>query len=398
MEGRDVDLAFAQQRAEAADEARLVVVGDVEHVRRELGVDLDALDLDDARMLAAEKRARDRARVLLGRDREADHRIVIGLTLMLDLRHLDAALAGDHRGVDHVDRRELRPQHAHQRHLGQRLDVELRHLAFELDRDGLDVRVGQLAGEGAQLLGEVEERRQLRRVLGRDVRHVERVGDGARQEVVGHLLGDLKGHVLLRLDRRGAEMRRADQVRRTEQHVLLGRLLHEHVEARARDMARDQQVADGQLVDQAAAGAVDDAHALLGLHQVGPREDVLGLLSERRVHRDEVGARQHLLQRCLLYAELGRSLVAQERVVGHHAHLEADGALGDDRADVAASDQAQRLEAELGAHELVLFPLAGLRAGIGLRHLTGDGEHQRDGVFRRGDGVAERRVHDDDAV
>jgi hypothetical protein len=58
MEGRDVDLALAQQRAEAADEARLVVVGDVEHVRGELGLDLDALDVNDARMLAAEQRER----------------------------------------------------------------------------------------------------------------------------------------------------------------------------------------------------------------------------------------------------------------------------------------------------------------------------------------------------
>jgi hypothetical protein len=48
MEGRDVDLALAQDRAEAADEARLVVVGDAEHVRGELGLDLDAFDVDDA--------------------------------------------------------------------------------------------------------------------------------------------------------------------------------------------------------------------------------------------------------------------------------------------------------------------------------------------------------------
>ena len=44
----------------------LSVVADVEHVRRELGLELDALDLDDARLLAAEQRAGDRAGVLLG--------------------------------------------------------------------------------------------------------------------------------------------------------------------------------------------------------------------------------------------------------------------------------------------------------------------------------------------
>ena len=35
---------------ELADEARLVLVGDVDHRRAELGVDADALDVDDARL------------------------------------------------------------------------------------------------------------------------------------------------------------------------------------------------------------------------------------------------------------------------------------------------------------------------------------------------------------
>ena len=193
-------------------------------------------------------------------------------------------------------------------------------------------------------------------------------------------------------------MRRADQVGRAEQHVVLGRLLDEDVEARAGDVAGDQQVAHRQLVDQPAARAVDDAHALLGLHQVGARQDVLGLLGERRVHGDEVGARQELLERHLLDAELGGALLAQERIVGDHPHLQPERALGDDRADIAAADQAQRLEAELGAHEAVLLPLAGLGAGVGRGDLAGQREHQRDGMLGGGDGVAERRVHHHDAV
>ena len=193
-------------------------------------------------------------------------------------------------------------------------------------------------------------------------------------------------------------MRRAHEVGRAEQDVGLGRLLAEHVEARAGDVAGDQEVTHRQLVDQAAARAVDDAHALLGLHQVGAAEDVLGLLGERRVHGDEVGARQHLVERRLLDAELLGALVGQEGIVGDHAHLEADGALGDDRADVAATDQAQRLEAELGAHEAVLLPLAGLGRGVGVGDLAGHGEHQGDGVLGGGDGVAVGRVHDHDAV
>src|SRR5258708_5335783 len=92
MEGRDVDLALAQQRAQPADEARLVVVGQVEHVRAELGLDLDALDLDDARMAAAEQGPRDRAGEFFGRHRDADDRVVVAVALVLDLGHVDAAL------------------------------------------------------------------------------------------------------------------------------------------------------------------------------------------------------------------------------------------------------------------------------------------------------------------
>src|SRR5687768_9740719 len=48
-EGRDVDPVVAQGGAEVPDHARLVLVGDVEHVRAELGIDVDALDLHQAR-------------------------------------------------------------------------------------------------------------------------------------------------------------------------------------------------------------------------------------------------------------------------------------------------------------------------------------------------------------
>src|SRR6185312_11070036 len=40
-EGRDVDPSIAKHSAEAADHARLVLIDDVEHVRRELGVEID---------------------------------------------------------------------------------------------------------------------------------------------------------------------------------------------------------------------------------------------------------------------------------------------------------------------------------------------------------------------
>jgi hypothetical protein len=74
------------------------------------------------------------------------------------------------------------------------------------------------------------------------------------------------------------------------------------------------------------------------------------------------------------------------------------GAVGDDRADVAATDQAERLAAELDTHEAVLLPLAGLGALVGVGDFAGEREQHGDRVLGGGDRVAERRVHDDDAA
>ena len=78
-------------------------------------------------------------------------------------------------------------------------------------------------------------------------------------------------------------------------------------------------------------------------------------------------------------------------------HLEPDPALGDDRADIAAADDAERLAGDLDPHEAVLLPFAGMGGGIGGRQLTGQCKHQRNRMFGRRDRIAERRVHHDDA-
>jgi hypothetical protein len=148
-----------------------------------------------------------------------------------------------------------------------------------------------------------------------------------------------------------------------------------------------------RLVDQPAACAVDDAHALLRLGQVLRRQDVAGLVSQWRVQRDEIGTGQQLIELDLLDAEFDAALGREEGIIGDHLHLQAARPLGDDRADIARPDQPQRLGRELHAHEAVLLPLARLGGRVGLGQLAGKREHQRDGVLGGGDGIAERRVH-----
>src|SRR3546814_15359686 len=61
MEGAYVDSRLAQRRAETADEARLVVVDDVEHVALKIGLHLAAEHFDKTWCAVGEQRARPRA-------------------------------------------------------------------------------------------------------------------------------------------------------------------------------------------------------------------------------------------------------------------------------------------------------------------------------------------------
>ena len=193
-------------------------------------------------------------------------------------------------------------------------------------------------------------------------------------------------------------MRRAHHVGQAEQRVRGRRLVDEHVECRACHLPRLERLGQRRLVHQAAARAIDDAHALFHLLDGRGIDDVLGLFGKRGVQRDEIGPLEQRVELDLLDTEIARALLRQERIVGDHLHLQADGAVGDDRTDIAAADDAERLAENLHAHEFVLFPFAGARRGVGFRNLAGQRQHQRDRVLGGGDRIAERRVHHDDAA
>jgi hypothetical protein len=107
----------------------------------------------------------------------------------------------------------------------------------------------------------------------------------------------------------------------------------------------------------------------------------------------KIGPREQVVELDLLHAHLDRAIGREERIVGHDFHPEAQRAVGHDRADVAGTDQAERLASHFDTHEIVLRPFAGLGLGIGLGQLAGKREHQRDRVLGSGDRVAERSVH-----
>jgi len=257
---------------------------------------------------------------------------------------------------------------------------------------------GGLAGEGAELLGELHIGLEARRLLDRDRGHVDRVGDGAVQQEIRHLFCHLHGHIELRLGRGGAEMRRADDARMVEQDIVLRRLFGEDVQRRTGDVAGIQRCFQIGFDHEAAAGTIDQPDLGLALRQSFGVDDAAGLVGQRRVQADEIGALQQGVEIDLLDAEVDRPLRREERIEGNHLHLQSLGAVGDDRADIAATDDAERLGIELDADEAGFLPFAFMGGAVGQRDVPRQGHHHGDGVLGRRDVVAERRVHHADAA
>ena len=134
-----------------------------------------------------------------------------------------------------------------------------------------------------------------------------------------------------------------------------GGLGFEHVERGARDPALADRVGERLLVDDAAPPGVDEPEGRLGVLRARRRTirpTVSGVFGTW--HDEEVGALDELLdRRHELDAELAGPFGAHVRVVGDEPHAEGVGALGDEHADAAEPDDAERLAVQLDALPLV---------------------------------------------
>ncbi len=111
------------------------------------------------------------------------------------------------------------------------------------------------------------------------------------------------------------------------------------------------------LVDEAAPGRVDDAHAVLHLLERRRVEEPARLVVQREVERDDVGLRVDLLERAgRLDPELAEAIGGDERVVRDHAHPEPERAMRDLAADPPEAEHAERLPRELDAREALPDP------------------------------------------
>ena len=142
-------------------------------------------------------------------------------------------------------------------------------------------------------------------------------------------------------------MRRHDDVVEREQRPVV-RLRREDVESGAGELAGLECLDERLLVDQRPAGGIDDACAVLHLRDRLAVDHPARLVGERRMEREEVRRREHLvLGLGVVDAEVAEAVVGDERVVGDDRHPEADRAPRDLLADPAEAEDAERLALEL---------------------------------------------------
>ena len=206
------------------------------------------------------------------------------------------------------------------------------------DDDALRPPAGQLDGDAAEQRRERDERTEHLEVGLVDDRDVDGVRDDAPVERGDDLLGDDHTGAVLRLVRRGREVRRHDDLVELEQRSLVG-LGGEHVERGAGELARLEGLEQRLLVDERAARGVHEPCAVAHLRDRVAVDQAARLVGQRRVQRHDLRGAQQLLEGLgALDAELAEALAPDERVVGEDGHPEPDGPARDLLADAPEAD------------------------------------------------------------
>ncbi len=383
----------AEQGADLAERSRLIVVVDDEVVALGPQVEVAAVDLDDLLdQLRAGQGARHVQRAAVGvHGAHVDHAAVVGaLGGGADLgRH--PTVGGQRRCVDErhllVDHRG---EQAAQRRQPQDLDIFGSQLAAHLHGQRHRGRIGQRTDQQTELAHQVQPGRHL--LADGSAADV----DGVRHELAGqgqlHAGGHIGAGPVLRLGGRGTQVRGHHDLGQLEQRAVGARFGREHVQAGGAHVAAGDGVGQGLLVDQAAAGGVDDDDARLGLGQVLLAEQARGLLGLGQVHRDEVGAAEQLVQRQQLDTELGG---AGLRDVGSYATMCAPKAASRGATSWPMRprpDDADGLAEDLDARERRPLPGVLAQGRVGGGDLAGRGQQQGQGVLGGAVDVGGRRV------
>ena len=146
-----------------------------------------------------------------------------------------------------------------------------------------------------------------------------------------------------------------------------------------------------------AAGAVDNAHAVLHFGNSFGVQHFFGFFGERSVDGDVIGFSQQSVKINQLNANLMRTFFGNIRIVTNGGHFHSLHTFGDTAADTADADDAKGFALYLNAVKGFAVPFAFLNGLMGLRNVTSHSHHHSNGVLGSCHGVAFRGVEYDDA-
>src|SRR6185437_14921879 len=152
------------------------------------------------------------------------------------------------------------------------------------------------------------------------------------------------------VERDVADVRGEHRARRGAKRVVGRQRLHvEHVEAGAGDPAGAQRLDQRGLVDDRAAGGVDQVAVRTDQVQLAGAEQAPGAVGQLEVDGDHVRAGQQVVQGDRLHAELAGVAGVEVRAPGEHPHPERPAVAGDDAAEPAEPEHAERPAGQLRA-------------------------------------------------
>ena len=157
-------------------------------------------------------------------------------------------------------------------------------------------------------------------------------------------------HCRPRLARAAADVRGQDDVRQAKELTRHGRLLGEDVETGAQPPAHEL-AHQRLLVDDRAAGRVDEARAVAEETQSPGVQQVARLVGQWQVQRDGVGLREQVV-------ELAPTFLTLPARVVEHTHVEGRGTRRNGSADPAQADDPKRRPGYVAAEEVRLGPAA----------------------------------------
>ena len=245
--------------------------------------------------------------------------------------------------------------------------------------------------------GQVEPGAQRGQRPGRQARQVDRVLDQLAVERRQRRLRRRQRHAELRLHRRRRQVWRGDDVVQPQEGRAGRRLPLEDVERRPRQPAARQRRGQRRLVHQPAARAVHHVGARLQPRQLARADHPLRLGLQPQVQRQDVGARQEVVERQRVRPDRLGDAGRDVGVVGEHLHPEGARAGGHLAPDPPQPEHAERLVVELVADERLALPAPGLQAGVGARDAPQQRQQQAERVLGGGDRVRPGGIEDHDA-